>query len=266
MRLLGKPETEAWTRERAKVLHAAGTLAYLQGDYPASQALLGEGLAARRQLGDRKAIAHTLNNLASLARQQGDFASARALHDESLAIRRELGDSLGVATSLNNLGLVAYYESDYPAARALFEECREISRGLGERRIFAYAVINLGLVACQQDDYPTASTLFDECLAITRELGDRNGIAFSLEGRATVIAALGGSLRAARIWGAAERLREEIGSPLPQNERPRHDRRVAAARTSLKDDAAFDRAWQEGRASTLDQATGLASENPIERG
>jgi tetratricopeptide (TPR) repeat protein len=78
------------------VLHAAGTLAYIQGDYSAAWALLEEGLATRRQLGDRKGIAHTLNNLGILTRQQGDFASARALHDESLAIRRELGDRLGV--------------------------------------------------------------------------------------------------------------------------------------------------------------------------
>jgi tetratricopeptide (TPR) repeat protein len=95
------------------VLHAAGTLAYIQGDYSAAWALLEEGLATRRQLGDRKGIAHTLNNLGILTRQQGDFASARALHDESLAIRRELGDRLGVAHSLNNLGLVARRSSSH---------------------------------------------------------------------------------------------------------------------------------------------------------
>ena len=32
------------------------------------------------------------------------------------------------------------------------------------------------------------------------------------------------------------------------NDRRDHDRRVAAARTALGDEAAFDRAWQEGRA------------------
>ena len=55
---------------------------------------------------------------------------------------------------------------------------------------------------------------YEESLVIRRELGDRGGIADSLEGLASVVAALGDSLRAARIWGAAERLREEIGSPL----------------------------------------------------
>jgi hypothetical protein len=43
----------------------------------------------------------------------------------------------------------------------------------------------------------------------------------------------------------AGRQREEIGSPLPANERPRYARQVAAARRGLGDDAALVRALQE---------------------
>nr|MDQ6923461.1 hypothetical protein [Pseudomonadota bacterium] len=67
-----------------------------------------------------------------------------------------------------------------------------------------------------------------------------------------------------RIWGAVERLRTESGSPLPPKDRPVYDRRVAAARAALGDDAAFDRAWQEGRALTLEQAIELALEETVE--
>jgi hypothetical protein len=98
---------------------------------------------------------------------------------------------------------------------------------------------------------------------IGRELGERLRIAFSLEGLAAVVAALGTSLRAARIWGAAARLRAEAGSPLPPKDRPAYDRRVAAARTR-EDSAAFDRAWQEGRALTLEQAMDLALKETVE--
>jgi hypothetical protein len=106
---------------------------------------------------------------------------------------------------------------------------------------------------------------FEEGLAIRRELGDRRGIAYSLAGLAAAVAALGNHLRAARIWGASERLCGEIGSPLQANERPRYDRRVAMARVALGDDAAFDRAWQEGHALTLEQALELAFEKSIEQ-
>jgi hypothetical protein len=36
------------------------------------------------------------------------------------------------------------------------------------------------------------------------------------------------------------------------------DRRIAAAREAMRDDAPFERAWQKGRALTLDQAIELA--------
>lgn len=95
---------------------------------------------------------------------------------------------------------------------------------------------------------------------IRHELMDHWGIAVSLEGLAPVIAAAGSTMRAARIWGAAERLREDNGAPLPPNQRPVYERLVTAARAALGDDAAFDRAWQEGRALPLEQAIELAME------
>lgn len=173
----------------------------------------------------RRGIAISLNNLGNVLYEVGDYVGARALHEESLAIKRELGDRSGVGTSLNNLGNLACEEGEFASARALHEEG----------------------------------------LAIDHELGDRWGIAFALEGLAAVVAVLGKSLRAARIWGAAERLREEIGAPLPPNERPRYGRRVAVARAALRDDAAFDSAWQEGRALTIEQAIALALSETVDQ-
>ena len=305
VRLLGKAGGEERTQERAKVLNAAGGLAYHQGDYAAARARHEESLAIVRELGDRSGIARSLNNLGNVLHDEGNHASARARYEESLAIRRQLGDRRGMASSLNNLAQIAFYQGDYPAARALNEESLAIKRQLGDRRGIAFSLHNLGSVAFDQGDYPAARALNEECVAIMRELGDRGGvvaslgnlanvafeqgdypaagalfeqglaiqrelgdmraIASSLEGLSAVVAALGSSLRAVRIWGAAERQREEIGSPLPPNERPRYGRRVAAARAALGDDAAFDRAWQEGRALTLEQAIALALSETLER-
>jgi predicted ATPase/class 3 adenylate cyclase len=305
-RVLGKTGGDERTPERAKVLNAAGALACLQGDYPAAWAWHEESLAIRRHLGDRSGTARSLGNLGIVARDQGDYASARALYEEGLAIVRELGDRRGIgaalgnlavvtldqgdfasaallneecleimrergdlqgiAFSLHNLGYMSSAKGDYPAARALNEESLAIRRQLGDRRGIAISLEALGSVAENQGDYPAGRALNEESLAIRRELGDRRGIAYSLKGLARVVTALGTPLRAARIWGAAERLREEIGSPLPPNERSLYDPPVAAARAALGDDATFDRAWQEGRALTLEQAMQLASDKTVERG
>ena len=131
---------------------------------------------------------------------------------------------------------------------------------LGETIMLGIAVslINLAEVALEQGDYLAARALGEEGLAISREQGSRHCIALSLERLATAAAASGRTAFSARLWGAAERLREEMGSPLAPRGQLDFERQVAAARAALGDEAAFDRAWQEGRAMTLEQAIELA--------
>ena len=249
----------------ARSLNSLGNIASVKDDHASARALYEESIAIWRQLGDRVNMAGTLINVGRVAQDQGDYRAARAQFEEGEAIMRELGHGWGIANSLDNLGHMALEQGDYPAARARFEETLAIMRGLGGRRRITNSLDNLGNVAFEQGDYLAAGALHEESLAIRRKLDDRMGIASSLEELAGVAASLGRSIRAARIWGAAKRLREEIGSPLPTNERPRFDRRVAAARSALGDDAAFDRAWQEGRALTLEQAIELALAESVER-
>jgi predicted ATPase/DNA-binding winged helix-turn-helix (wHTH) protein len=265
-RVLCKAGAEERTRERAKVLNEAGALARYQGDYPAARALHEESLAILRELGDRFGIAVSLNNLGNVACGQSDYLAGRAMYEQSLAIYRELGDRYGIATSLSNTGSEAVNQGDYPAATALLKESLAIHRELGDRSGIALSLSNLGHVALNQGDHPAARALYEESMAISREIGQHWAIPYSLEGLAAVAASLQDSLRAARIWGATERSRVEIGAPLSPNERSGYDRHVAAARIASGDDAAFDRAWQEGRRLTLDQAIDLALEKPVEGG
>ncbi len=64
--------------------------------------------------------------------------------------------------------------------------------------------------------------------------------------------------RATRLWGAAERLRETIGTPRSPGVRVHHERNVTAAYAALGTTAAFDRAWKAGRAMTIDEAIASA--------
>jgi len=235
-------------------LNNLGVVADDQGDYPAARALHEESLAIQRELGDGWSIAMSLHNLGVLASDQSDHQAARALHEESLAIRRVLGDWQGIGDSLNSLGSSASEQGDYAAARALFEESLAIQRDLGDRQSMALSLNALGHMAFAQGDNACARALHEETLTIYRELGDRRGIARSLVGLAYVAFALGCPGRAARIWAGAERLRETIGETLPPSDCADYNRRVAAARAAIGDGSAFDSAWQEGRAMTLEQA------------
>jgi tetratricopeptide (TPR) repeat protein len=187
-----------------------------------------------------------------VAGRQGDSLAARSLQEEALAIRRELGDRWGIAASLNNLADVAHDQRDYLAARALSEESLEIYRQVGERRGIADVLGRMGLMACDQGDHRSAQAPLKESLAIFLQLGDQRGIAEALEGLAYACS-LDRSAGAALLWGAAKRLREEIGAPLKPSDRARAERQVAEARAVCDDDAAFDLAWQEGRAMSMEQ-------------
>lgn len=240
-------------------LNILGSLACVQGDFASARALYEQSVAIHRELGNRRGVAAVLSNMGVAASDQGDHTAARALHEESLAIRRDLGDLHGVAISLINLAMVLYGEHDYEGARTRSVESLAISRELGDQRGCADSLCWLAYIAEAQGDGRSATPLFEESLAMRRELGDRKGVAESLEGLAHVAFANTMPARAARIFGAAERLRQELGSPLPPTERERYDLQIAVARAALGDDGAFDVAWAEGRAMTLEQAVELAA-------
>jgi non-specific serine/threonine protein kinase len=278
---------------RAKALYGIGALARLQGDHVNAERLHEEALGLRRELGDRQGIAislndlgliareqgrhevarerlresheifeqlgdlngieSTLNNLALLAKDQGDYAAARELLEKSLVVSRQRSNRWGTAVCLVNLGNVASELGDLAGARACYEQGLALGRELGDRLIVAASLNNLGDVACAQGDYAQATTMHAESLAIRRELGARQGFADSLEGFANIAYGERKFDRAASIWGAVDELRKVIGIPAIPSRRAMNDRQIATARAALGD-AIFDRAWQDGRAMTLEHA------------
>jgi tetratricopeptide (TPR) repeat protein len=191
---------------------------------------------------------------------QGDYARARALQEESLSVRRELGDRRGIAYSLINLGIVAREQGDAARARALQEESLTLFRELDDRRNIAYTLTNLGNLACDQGDFARATLLHQESLALHRELGDKEGIATNLEGMARVATAPDTApevlVRAARLLGAADALREAIGMPLPPNDRQSYERTTAATRAAVGEHA-WAAAWAEGEGMQLEQVIAI---------
>jgi hypothetical protein len=121
------------------------------------------------------------------------------------------------------------------------------------------------MVAVDQGNYHHAGTQLRESLTLLQELGERWQIAHTLEVFACLAAVQGqqtdgtepGLLQSARIFGAAEAVRETLSAPMFSSNRQFYDRGVATLRAKL-DEAAFAAAWSEGRRMTLDQAVAYA--------
>ena len=116
------------TPVRAKALHAASTLAAMQGDLTQAEALCRESLALFRALGDRQSSATSLIELGYAAWQRSDYAAARTLLEEAVALCREVDDQDGMTLALVNLATVFLLQGEYDQARTLVEEAVVLSR------------------------------------------------------------------------------------------------------------------------------------------
>jgi LuxR family maltose regulon positive regulatory protein len=249
-------------RNLATTVHHLGQVLYAQGEYGAARARFEEGLALREQ-DDRAGIAWSVHELARVAQAQGDFETAGRFHQQSLALFRELGNRRGSAFALIDQGNLACAQGRFEAARPLFQESLAIFRATGNRVGIAIALNRLGKVARELGDPGKARELHAESLEIRRQLGDRVGVAWCLEAFAR-LAAPDAPRRAARLWGAAEALREALGAPLPPEEREECATWRAVVRSMLGE-APFAGAWAEGRALDLEQAVKFAlQEGPEE--
>lgn len=270
-RALSLPEgvlQECSPGSRAKALNGAGYLAGRQGDYSSARSLSEASLILGWEAGDTQSISLSVNNLGAVAYEEGDYTKACAMFEESLALRRTIGDKWGIAMSLNNLGIVAYEQGDFPRAGALHAESLALLREIGDRWGIAMSLNSLGNVACEQGDYTGARALHEECLALGREIGDKKSVAACLAGLGGAAIALGQEglvEKAATLLGAAQGLLQSMGAVLDRDDRLPYERAVASARYVLGE-AAFEKAGQEGRGMSLEEAVNYALAGTDNRG
>jgi hypothetical protein len=153
---------------------------------------------------------------------------------------------------------MAYLEGHYASARPLFEESLAMHKELGQRSSIGILTYELGMVAYLAGDYARARPLVKESLVHQYELGYAMGIALSLAGVGEV-AVETHARKGARLLGASEAMYEAIGGVMEACDRIAYGRAIRAACGELGE-VEFDRAWQEGRAMSREEAVAHALE------
>jgi DNA-binding CsgD family transcriptional regulator len=100
-------------------------------------------------------------------------------------------------------------------------------------------------------DLERAEALHKESLVLSKELGGSLSPFLILEGLACDAEAEGEALRAARLFGAAEALREAMGLTLEPAMRPLEEPYLLGARSQLEENE-WTEAWREGRAMSME--------------
>jgi predicted ATPase/DNA-binding SARP family transcriptional activator/DNA-binding CsgD family transcriptional regulator len=238
-------------------LNNLGWLTLLGGDFDRATELLEESLRRFRELGNREIeVADTLRALAFVASSNGNLIRAAALAEEALASCHEQGDSAGVAKCLHNLGWITMLRGDHARATELLEESLKWFEK-AQQITPSYALVTLSLATLGQGDYERARRVLQEALALVCELGGRVNAPLGLEATAMLATLQGKSERAARLWGAAQSLREAIARPLRPDEYSVYEPYLAAARADL-DDSIWEAGCVEGRRMTHEEAVEFA--------
>jgi non-specific serine/threonine protein kinase len=256
-RLLDAFPSDGPTRERARGLRAAAMLATPQGDYAAGERLLQESVALYREIDDPIGAGRALNSLAFLSISQGHYPEAEALARESADRARATGDRRVLYSSLSLLANALHEQGQRAAARDLYEQALDLARELGTPFEMGHALSEIASAEFNEGSHDLALKHFAEGMTVLHGLGNRQGVIEALEGLAGVAAVTAATRRAARLWGAAGALRQEIGNARSVREKIAYEDQMKAVRAILAAEA-FDQAWDEGRAMSLDDAVRYA--------
>ncbi|GAB4132939.1 MAG: hypothetical protein Fur0041_04730 [Bacteroidia bacterium] len=111
----------------ARAKHTAGTIYYIQANYPEALRYYLEALKIREQLHDSVNMAKGYNNIALIHFEMGNQLDALQYHMKSIAIKEKRKDQPGLASSYGNAGIIYYklaqnagYKKDYKGSDSLF--------------------------------------------------------------------------------------------------------------------------------------------------
>jgi predicted ATPase/class 3 adenylate cyclase len=247
------------TAARARALIGASALAVDVKEYQRALRYADEALDLYRGVDDAWGIARATFFQGFVAIESGDFARARPRFEECLERFTELGAEHDVLLVLFNLSWACEALGDQQRARDLAEECLQRSRATGSRRNMAFA---LDLVSSHVRDDGRLDDALEAALEGLRTRCDEGDVQHQLDGlsRVAAIHARAGRLdKAAMLLSSSVHLHEELGMLVPLYQEKRNEETLHILHAQLND-TAFDKAWGQGRAMTLDEAVALAIE------
>lgn len=256
---IAHPGSTARTNARAKSLHWVGVMHHRLGEYAEARETLEMGLQIAREVDDSAEEMLCLNTLGNMSVFLRELAQAREYYRQALEVVRRLGDRYGEAMILGNMGNLAYDEEDFAESSVLYRQAITIFRETGSQIGEAVYLANLGRVQLRVGELVDAKDYLTQGLQITRQLRDRGQMVFGLWSFSQLNYEAQNYERAARLLGASDSLRDEIGSTLSTSAIEEHRVLQQAVQTALGD-AEYQAHYQSGRTMNWNNAVTFALE------
>lgn len=217
-----------------------------------------QSLSIARARNDKEELRHLLITLAETEIADENAAGAERRLDEGMAVLGSREDATQ-AWALNHRAHAAMLRGDDAAAVSLLTASMQWFAGddyQGEWGI-AWNKQSLGELALSRGDAAGALAWFTDSMKCFDDRGDRMGVSWCLCGLAGASVLNNDAAHGARLWGAGEALREQIGCRIAPASRKNRERTEAILREQLGE-SAFVRLVAEGRAWPAEQAVAEA--------
>jgi len=192
-----------------------------------------------------------------MAVREPDSPAAQALMAEGASLMSESGDRWISAMAQLGMAMGAKVRGDHEDARRRFGSMAPLFQELGDRHRLNMIRSELAHIDREEGQLDKAEAAYRETILQWKRLGHRAAVAHQLESFAFIAQSRGEDARAARLYGAAEAIRERIGIAMTPIEQTEYDAQVARLKAGSQSQAVA-RAWSEGRAMTLEQAVSFA--------
>ena len=242
----------------AIALSFSGSAMLFSGDFVNGQARIEEAVKITRETREKYGLGVALGMLAQVAViKDHDFEAASKYEQESLALISESGNPWMSIMTLFGTGRGAMFRGDFIAARECFAKCLPLFKEMGDVHRANMIYSELAHMDRKEGHLQEAESAYRKTILDWQKLGHRAAIAHQLESFGFIARAREQAERAARLFGAAEILRERVNIPMSPPERLEYEREVADLRAGM-DESSFKNIWAEGRALTMEQAIDYA--------
>lgn len=232
-------------------------LAVMQGDFSASIAHGEHAIELGDAAGDERPRLEVASALGRSLLTVGE-------EERGLAFFRyaaERGPGMGrpgiAAIGLLNLGYVALLHGDLEVADAYLRQSVDLAASCGELHAQARSLAARSSVALEGEQLESACEFAKQSLAVAVPVRDRDNACWALELAGCALAAADPD-RAARLLGAADEFRAELGGTMTGLESAQHERALAYLSSSLESEA-LRATWQVGRKLSLEDAAALVA-------
>jgi tetratricopeptide (TPR) repeat protein len=290
-----KPVGDRWSLSHP--FGDTGNLAINRGDLNSALAIYQESIHTFEELGNREWLSISLRQLARIHYLQGNYDQAYQIVEQSMVIAQSANDYANQGRSYFRFGLIRWAQREFILAHqnlvstvemmektdlksetvrmrciAGMTECYNGQPTQGREKMeLAIEFLRkespldvpdllpwLGHVLWLETDASRARKIYQEAITEARQLHYFFKIPECLEGLGKIAVTQNDLERAARLFGAAEAMREKMGTPIPPVMRGDYDAHVALLRENMG--TAFELSWHEGQAMTLEQSIDYAVE------